>query len=667
MKIGIGIDTGGTCTDAVIYNFEKREVLAFGKTPTTKRDLSVGIGKALDTLPRDLVDQAEIIALSTTLATNACVEDKGGRAKLILFGIDQSVIQRVGHEYGLYINEDIVFIDSETKSNGEYIRLPDWKEFREKVHTWLDNYDAVGVVELFANKSGAELEKKAQKIIQEETGLPVVCGHLLFSEYNIAKRGATALLNARLLSVIKQFLEAVQKAMDDRGIEAPFVIVRSDGTLMTGDFTAARPVETLLCGPVASVMGAAELTDEPNCVVVDIGGTTTDVAFVKKGEAQRVKSGIRIGQWDTFVKGLFVDTFGLGGDSGVYIEKDKSMQLQAERVMPLCMAASLYPELVEYLDYENRRKFKVTNQTKNIYLRIREIENESAYTPRELLIANLFDRPMALEEVKKRKGEVVLESNLERLVREGILIRCGVTPTDAMHVKGDFNEYNAEASRLGIEIMSRLIDKNVEQTAELIYDTVKRKLYSNLVRILIEDAHPEIRKRSIGEQVEILINDAFDQLKEAPYREFFGLRFTTPATLVGVGAPTKLFIGDVARMLGTRAVSSEYSPVANALGAVVGNVSASVTLKIRFDPKEDIYTVFGHGDREAYGTLEEAKEYCIEKAREFAIEEAIQRGADASDISVIVDEDENIVDTDFGVLFMGFEATATASGNLKLK
>ena len=101
MKIGIGIDTGGTCTDAVVYQFEKREVLAFGKTPTTKDDLSVGIGKALDKLPRELVDQAEIIALSTTLATNACVENKGGRAKLIFFGVDQMTVGRVGQEYGL--------------------------------------------------------------------------------------------------------------------------------------------------------------------------------------------------------------------------------------------------------------------------------------------------------------------------------------------------------------------------------------------------------------------------------------------------------------------------------------------------------------------------------------------------------------------------------------
>ena len=92
MKIGIGIDTGGTCTDAVIYQFDQKQILASAKTATTKEDLAEGIGNVLDLLPSDLIRQAEVIALSTTLATNACVENKGGRAKLVFFGDRKSVV-----------------------------------------------------------------------------------------------------------------------------------------------------------------------------------------------------------------------------------------------------------------------------------------------------------------------------------------------------------------------------------------------------------------------------------------------------------------------------------------------------------------------------------------------------------------------------------------------
>lgn len=189
-------------------------------------------------------------------------------------------------------------------------------------------------------------------MIHEEREIPVVCGHTLNSETNIIRRGASTLLNARLLSVIEEFLRAVETALSQRRITAPVVIVRSDGNLMNTAFTGGHPVETLLSGPVASVMGAVELAQEQNALIVDMGGTTTDIAFVKNAVPQRVKTGIRIGGWNTFVKGLFVDTFGLGGDSGIRVSADKQLCLEEKKTMPLCMAAAKYPTLKKHLARE---------------------------------------------------------------------------------------------------------------------------------------------------------------------------------------------------------------------------------------------------------------------------------------------------------------------------
>lgn len=393
---------------------------------------------------------------------------------------------------------------------------------------------------MFAQKSGAQLERKAREMIRAERNIPVVCGHQLFSESNIVKRGASALLNARLISVIEDFLAAVRRVLQERGIHLPVVIVRSDGSLMTGKFTASRPVETLLCGPVASVMGAAELTQEQDCVVVDIGGTTTDIAFVKRGKPQRVKTGVRIGKWNTFVKGLFVDTFGLGGDSGIVLDDELKVQL---------------------------------------------------------------------EELKELYGETVMVSHLERLVREGILIRCGITPTDVMHVRGDFQQYETQASRYGMEIIARATRVTPEELASAIYDAFKKKLYRNIVRILIEDAYPKIRETGIGRQTELMVEDVYERAKNHENREFLNLTYQTPAVLVGVGAPTKLFLEDVGMLLGARVVTSRYSPVANALGAVVGEVSASAQMSVDYskDKDTDTYMVFGHGTRMEMEDLDEAK------------------------------------------------------------
>lgn len=96
MHLVLGIDTGGTYTDAVLYDTEAGTVVASGKAQTTRYDLSVGINAVMDTLPPDLLKQIESLSLSTTLATNACVEDKGGRAKLIFIGAERPVVEETG-------------------------------------------------------------------------------------------------------------------------------------------------------------------------------------------------------------------------------------------------------------------------------------------------------------------------------------------------------------------------------------------------------------------------------------------------------------------------------------------------------------------------------------------------------------------------------------------
>lgn len=413
-------------------------------------------------------------------------------------------------------------------------------------------------------------------------------------------------------------------------------------------------------------MGATELSNEKNSMIVDIGGTTTDIAFVKNGTPQRVKNGIRIGKWNTFVKGLFVDTFGLGGDSGIVINQDNQIELEDEKAIPLCMAAERYPNLVKYLEHENNQMMRITNQRKNIYVCVRDISENESYTQKERDIARIMREPHSLEQMKDLYGEVILVNHLERLLREGVLLRCGLTPTDIMHVKGDFVQYNKEAAQYGVEIMARIVRLAPEELCEQVYDVFKKKLYTNIVRILIEDAFPRIREIGLGEQTEILIANAYEQAKSGEPQDFFGITFRTPATLVGVGAPTKLFLEDVGRLLGTKVVMSEYSPVANALGAVIGNVSASVQMEVVYSQETDGYVVFGNGQRIENENLEASKEKAKKLASIYAAREAVERGADEKTLEVTLEEEENIAETEFGPVYMGYKVTATASGNLRL-
>lgn len=210
MRLGIGIDTGGTYTDAVVYDFEDRKILGSAKSLTTRSDLTVGILGAIDGLPADLVRKTEIISLSTTLATNACVEDKGGRAKLIFFGGDKKVIDQYGRQYGLPPSDDMYIQESFGQFSGGVGREPDWELFIRNLEKGFEDLDGVGIVEMNATRNGAFAEKRAKKIFQERYEIPVVCGHELFSELNCLQRGASTLLNARLFPVISGFLTSVK-------------------------------------------------------------------------------------------------------------------------------------------------------------------------------------------------------------------------------------------------------------------------------------------------------------------------------------------------------------------------------------------------------------------------------------------------------------------------
>ncbi len=120
MRLGIGIDTGGTYTDAVIYDFKEKKVLSSAKALTTKENLSIGINGALRALDHSLLVKAEVAALSTTLATNACVEGKGGRAKLIFIGLDGSTLERVGSSYGLTSLDELFFCGGSGSYDGRF-------------------------------------------------------------------------------------------------------------------------------------------------------------------------------------------------------------------------------------------------------------------------------------------------------------------------------------------------------------------------------------------------------------------------------------------------------------------------------------------------------------------------------------------------------------------
>ncbi|MBQ9004703.1 MAG: hydantoinase/oxoprolinase family protein [Eggerthellaceae bacterium] len=664
--IRLGIDTGGTFTDAVVVDTRDMNVLAKAKSLTTKGDLTRCIGTVLDRLPHEVLARAEQAALSTTLATNACVEGKGGRARLVIVGTTDEILRRVDAQgkFGIPYS-DVLAIDFKGSYDGNDVTIPDWEALYEQHPAFFEEADSFGIASLYALNNGAIVEKSGAEFLRRRFGKLVVEATTVAVEPNVIGRGATALLNARLVPVIEEFLDAITAVFAARGLDIPVSIVRSDGTLMSEGLARIRPVETILSGPAASVTGACALAGAPESLVVDIGGTTSDLSIVHRGRPNRT-DGIVIGGWKTQVAGVHVDTIALGGDTVVRYTKNSRLELGTRRVTPICIAASRWPGVVPALEsYYAKACADFHARYEMLYL-LRDPGDVTRFNrPEQQLLELLREGPMPQFD---RRMEDILGLKTDRLEDEGIVMRIGLTPTDAMHVRGDFDEFDAKASKLGMQCVLKSYrgedashdEREIMALADEIYDLAQHRLFSQAVRVFAQDRYWPDEGFELDGQMASIVKSTWQGRHGE--RQPFNIVCASDATLVGVGAPTHVLIGEVAQVLGAPRVVPEHAGVANAIGAAASHVS--VEQQVRVTPLRGAdgvlkgYQVRSLEGIESFADLEEALQAAREAAKRQAIEEARRRGAQEA-VQCEIIEDRSVY-TATGVMEIAREWTITA-------
>ncbi|MBC7316486.1 MAG: hydantoinase/oxoprolinase family protein, partial [Chloroflexi bacterium] len=278
MPIALGIDTGGTYTDAVLLDYQSGEVLGAAKALTTRHDLSIGIEEAMARVIRE-AGEIGLVSLSTTLATNALVEGKGAPVCALLIGYDE----RTHADWVRTLNTDrVVFLSGGHTTTGEEITALDERAVRSAIAQHAPHVAAFAISGYFAPRNPAH-ELAVKRLVHTMTGLPCTCGHELTHRLNALRRATTVALNASLIPLVCDLIAAVERSMARLGIRAPLMVVKGDGSLMSADVAKERPIETILSGPAASVVGAQHLASSPHAIVVDMGGTTTDIALVRHG------------------------------------------------------------------------------------------------------------------------------------------------------------------------------------------------------------------------------------------------------------------------------------------------------------------------------------------------------------------------------------------------
>ena len=634
--IRLGIDTGGTYTDAVVIDTDSLEVLAKAKVLTTKENLARGIIAAMDGIPHEILALADHVALSTTLATNACVEGKGGRAKLIIVGTTEEILRRVDAErvFGIPY-EDVITTEFVGSFDGSEVSVPDWEALYESNPSFFENAESFGIASLYALNNGAIVEHSCADFLKERFGKLVVEATTVAVEPNVIGRGATALLNARLVPVIEDFLDAIDDALDERGLSVPVSVVRSDGTLMSAELARTRPVETILSGPAASVTGAQVLSNAPESLIVDIGGTTSDMSVVHEGRPNRT-DGIIIGGWKTQVAGVAIDTIALGGDTVVRYTKNSRLELGTRKVTPLCIAASRWPSIKQALkwyyqsapvDFYSRYEFLYLMRNPRDLSRFRE--------PDQRLIEILREGPLLLYSDRA----AITGLKLQQLEDEGVVMRCGFTPTDAMHLRGDFDVFDVEASRLGAQCILKSYrgkraseDENeIRKLVDEVYDLAEFRLFEQALGVFSQDMFWPKGTTELDSQMHELAKIAW-QRRHDNESHAFGVRFSGDAHFIGIGAPTHVFLEEAASALHVPCVIPEHAEVANAIGAAASRVVVETT--VRVNPIREssgvvsYYQVCGNEETLSFEEVERALEAARELARKQSFAEARRRGAE---------------------------------------
>ena len=532
----IGIDTGGTYTDAVLIESATLEVVQWAKEATTHHDLGIGVDRVLASLLSKGVSPGDVhhLAVSTTLATNAIVEGRGARVGLFVFGY-------VRH-FKLPVIANI-FLKGGHKITGEEDEPLDIEGLVDTIQGLKNEVDSYAVCGAMSIKNPTH-ELVASKAITMLDPKPIFCSHEVSDHPGMRARAATACLHAKLMPLMVDFLSSIQRSMRKVKLSCPVTIICGNGKGADLDMAVERAAVTMASGPAATARFGCT-AGEATALVVDVGGTTTDVCMIRKGRPVLNDEGCLIGRWQTHVEAIDMYTAGGGGDSHVTCAADKTIALETTRVEPLAMTPGL-PDPGDWMGCNLRDALvlPVAGLAENIIAEdeiLRRLHHDGPATPE------------ILAETTSLSG-VLLEKRLEHLVYLQQIRLTGFTPTDALHVLGILRIGDSQQAQAGAMALAAALDMDVSSFCRQVIDETEKNIETIILEYL---------GRKIWQNNETL------PFLDRRDNDFFSLRFTVKIPIIGIGAAARCFLPGVARRLGTTVYFPGHYEVGNAIGAAL--------------------------------------------------------------------------------------------------
>lgn len=613
MQYSLGIDAGGTYTDAVLVRDTDGVIVDSNKSLTTYPDLHPGIKNAIDGLNQEYLKNVKLVSVSTTLSTNTILERTGFPVGLILIG---------AHPFEKQLpTKHILFASGGHDQNGEEEAPLDLESIEKFVLNVKDKVSAFAVSSYFSTRN-PEHEIRVKDRVLELTGLPAVCGHELSQELGAYERAVTAFLNAQLIPITRQFVKSVIKDIQERGINARLLMLKCDGSVVGIKDALKKPIESIFSGPAASLVGASHLSGLETCAVIDVGGTSTDISSICKGVPDLSEEGAVVGGWKTRVKAIRMETTATGGDSHIWVV-DRELFLGPRRVIPLAVAAVKYPNFLN--NFKRTPMYLGEDLGENIQLT--KFFVRSGYPTGELsraeaeMLKVIGEEPVSIPEVKALIRKDFHSHTIDSLIKKRLVQAIGFTPTDALHVLGEYTAWNQEASRIGAERLARIM----RMTPVEFCTAVKKRVARNMAFHLLSYILSGVPKAAIAKILD----------------ENYPAKFKLEVPVVLLGGPVRAYRKELESFVDAEILVPEYAEVGNAVGALVGRGIKRVEILIRpaslMSPDND-FLVFAPGNRLRFDAYSEALDEAVEFGKKFVADYMQDCGLSGKQVEISIEK-----------------------------
>ncbi len=652
-KLGLGIDAGGTFTDVVLYDFLEEKVLKKAKAPTTKWDFTIGINEAISRLELERPEEIELVTLSTTLATNSIVEGKGQKVGLLIMP-----------PYGIYQEGDIDFepvavIPGRLDINGREVEPVAAVQVREIAAKMMaSNGVEAFAVTGFASINNNEHELEVKRILKEAFDCSVTCGHEISAKLNYRVRSVTSALNASIIPCLEKLLGELQESLAAQKISARQMVVRSDGSLMSVNVALQRPIETILSGPAASARGAGFLAGVADGLVIDIGGTTTDTALLRDGRVQSNIDGASVGGYRTHITTLDLRAAGLGGDSNIHRVRS-GIVIGPQRVLPVSRAALEDAGVRACIEWAASQKDRFVSESFGLEILLcsgKELEAGGGWSEREREIVRILAAGAKCQDQLARELGCLSAKYLplERLEAAAVIKRCGLTPTDLLHVLGKVDFADREAAEALCGIFAGIAGVSETAFAEDTLLEVRKLLALEMIKRELA-GQAEVEELEESPLARVLLDNLYTE-GNSSYR----VGFTLKHPVIGIGAPTAELLVPAHKWLDTDCIIPEHAEVANAVGAIISPVH--IEREVRIEPgATGEFMVQGVAGAQSFSEFDEAHEVALRELQ--ALVTAAAREAGAGGELVKIGWHDRISDMyDDGAIFIARVYTGETTG-----